>query len=138
MNKKLFSNKITISSTREKVMEVLKNPEKPLALIPDIISVENISTNQFKIIRNEPSVNTSEVVTIEENKGEITFKSTGGRFSYDLVFGIENSVDDKVILTETLTATEETKLPLSLLAPIAKHAFSQTLNGLKSYIEVLN
>lgn len=138
MNKKLFSNKITISSTREKVMEVLKNPEKPLALIPDIISVENISTNQYKIIRNEPSVNTSEVITLKENNDEIIFKSTGGRFSYDLVFNIEDSVDDKIILTETLTATKETKLPLSLLAPIAKHAFSQTLSGLKSYIEVLN
>lgn len=138
MNKKLFSNKITISSTREKVMEVLRNPEKPLALIPDIVSVENISANQFKIIRNDPSVNTSEIVTIEETNDEILFKSTGGRFSYDLSFDIDDSVDGHVILTETLISTKETKLPLPLLSPIAKHAFSQTLNGLKSYIELLN
>lgn len=136
MNKKLFSNEITINATKEKILEVLRKPEKPLKLIPDIVSIDTISSSQFKITRNDPALNIFEVITINSNNDEIIFESTEGRFTYNLVFKVISS-NKQTVLTETLVSTTETKLPINLFSPIAKHAFKENLSILKYYIELM-
>ncbi|KRL01488.1 hypothetical protein [Liquorilactobacillus capillatus] len=133
--KELFTNLTTINSTTEVIQEILKKPQHLLEWVPDI-EVINTSNNQFHIARNASALNQHEVLTITATSTTITYHSTRGRLECDLIFKI-SAAADTTIVEQTLFLSDDTALPLpvTLLAPFAKHAFKQNLNTLKNLAE---
>lgn len=71
-----------------------------------------------------------------ENKGDgIIYHSTEGRLEYDLEFQIESGNSLTQVMETFFVDTEHTKIPIKLLAPIAKHAFAENLNLLGRLVE---
>lgn len=135
--KELFTNLITINTKPEAIQNVLKNPQRLLEWIPEIQSVK-AGENHFHIRRISSALNQLEVLSVTTTTDSITYHSTKGRLEYDLVFKLTGA-DDQTIVAQTLLLKSKTplSLPACLLAPIAKHAFKQNLNGLKNLVEVL-
>lgn len=136
MEKPLFSNVISIKSSKEKISLFLKNPETLLKWIPDIIQVQPIGNNNFSIYRTDSALNKNEEISVSSKNDTIYYESTGGKLKYTLIFNL-TSKNATTLLEENfyLSENEHSHLPLKLLMPIAKHAFNSNLQSFKRIIE---
>lgn len=133
--KKLFTNTIFIQSNLERLSTILKSPQNLSKWVPDINSVSP-KDDYFLISRSSSALNTFEKISVTSQDNSIIYTSTGGRLEYELHFDLTNK-DDKTLVEQTLLVDETlTKLPLTLLAPIAKHAFHENLSSLERLITI--
>jgi hypothetical protein len=133
--KKLFTNTIFIQSNLERLSTILKSPQNLSKWVPDINSVSP-KDDYFLISRSSSALNTFEKISVTSQDNSIIYTSTGGRLEYELHFDLTNK-DDRTLVEQTLLVDETlTKLPLTLLAPIAKHAFHENLSSLERLITI--
>jgi hypothetical protein len=133
--KKLFTNTIFIQSNLERLSTILKSPQNLSKWVPDINSVSP-KDDYFLISRSSSALNNFEKISVTSQDNSIIYTSTGGRLEYELHFDLTNK-DDKTLVEQTLLVDETlTKLPLTLLAPIAKHAFHENLSSLERLIAI--
>ncbi|CCG89435.1 hypothetical protein AAHB41_02075 [Pediococcus pentosaceus] len=133
--KKLFINTIFIQSNLERLSTILKSPQNLSKWVPDINSVSP-KDDYFLISRSSSALNNFEKISVTSQDNSIIYTSTGGRLEYELHFDLTNK-DDKTLVEQTLLVDETlTKLPLTLLAPIAKHAFHENLSSLERLIAI--
>ncbi|KRK45624.1 hypothetical protein N0K71_05640 [Dellaglioa algida] len=137
MNELLFSNTISIESSKETIALLLQNPKFLLKWVPDIIQVDPLDDQKFNIRRTDSALNKNEQLSISTENDTISYQSTGGKLEYTLSF-ILTSNDTKTLVEECfyLSPNNHSHLPLKLLTPIAKHAFNSNLQGLKKVIEI--
>lgn len=136
MNELLFSNIISIESSKEKIALLLQNPKFLIKWVPDVIQVDPLNDQKFNIHRTESALNKSEQLSVSTENDTISYQSTGGKLEYTLSF-ILTSKGTKTLVEESLylSKNNHSYLPLKLLAPIAKHAFNSNLQGLKMISE---
>lgn len=133
--KKLFTNTIFIQSNLERLSTILKSPQNLSKWVPDINSVSP-KDDYFLISRSSSALNNFEKISVTSQDNSIIYTSTGGRLEYELHFDLTNK-DDRTLVEQTLLVDEAlTKLPLTLLAPIAKHAFHENLSSLERLIAI--
>lgn len=133
--KKLFTNTIFIQSNLERLSTILKSPQNLSKWVPDINSVSP-KDDYFLISRSSSALNTFEKISVTSQDNSIIYTSTGGRLEYELHFDLTNK-DDRTLVEQTLLVDETlTKLPLTILAPIAKHAFHENLSSLERLITI--
>lgn len=135
MYKALFTNSVKIPQKKELVKEFLSNPENLLKWDSDISIVEKTNIG-VKITRVYQSLNDSEIVTIENGEDTIIYDCKGNRLDYRVEFKIIES-SEFIELFETLFLREDTNahLPLKLLKPVVKYAFSLKLDNLTNLLE---
>lgn len=102
---------------------------------PAISSLKNGTNNSFIIHRNDPAINSDEVLTIESKDQQVSYHSTNGRLEYQLTFNLVEKAG-YTLVTEDFYLLKGASLPISFLRPIAKQAFNRNLNGLKRIIEI--
>lgn len=136
MDKPLFSNIISIKSSKERISLFLKNPEALLKWVPDIIQVQPIDNDKFNIHRTDSALNKNEQISVSSENDTIYYQSTGGKLEYTLIFNLI-SENTTILLKESfyLAENDHSHLPLKLLIPITKHAFNSNLQGFKRLIE---
>lgn len=133
--KKLFTNTIFIQSNLERLSTILKSPQNLSKWVPDINSVSP-KDDYFLISRSSSALNNFEKISVTSQDNSIIYTSTGGRLEYELHFDLTNK-DDRTLVEQTLLVDGTlTKLPLTLLAPIAKHAFHENLSSLERLIAI--
>lgn len=91
----------------------------------------------FHVTRVGQALNVSEDITVIEKDGKIVYRSSGGRLAYEVVFTVEKETADSTKISQELYLSEsaEVHLPIKLLSPITKHAFSVKLDKLAAAIE---
>lgn len=89
----------------------------------------------FTVHRAKGALNHFETIQVENKGDKIIYRSTKGRLEYDLEFQIESGDSLTQVMETLFVDTEHTKIPIKLLAPIAKHAFSENLSNLGRIIE---
>lgn len=134
MNDKLFTNSVTINAKAAAARQILTNPSQLVKWVPEINAVDQ-SRDSFIITRSQEALNQVEVITVELTDSTIIYHSRQGRLNYDLVFTLLESDNHLQIQEELIIDDSETKLPLKLLAPIAKHALNVNLINLGRLIE---
>lgn len=136
MNKKLFTNQITVNSKQSTVHEILANPQNLLQWVPEVTNV-NSSHNVFNITRTETAFNQQEQVVITQGNNIVNYQSTNGNIEYNITFSL-SSDNTKTTIEETVFMTKlRAPIPINLFTPIAKHAFKINLRHLKSFIELV-
>jgi len=133
--KKLFTNEILINADKETVQQFLLQATNLLKWNWAIGTVEEIRPNIYFIQRNVEAVNQTATVEIRSEGEKVIFESTQGKLEYLFVFELSN-VNGLTRVKETFYPTNNTNLPLVLLAPIAKNAFNKNLAALKSILEL--
>lgn len=125
--KKLFTNVVMAKASKEQVLTILENPETLLQWVPEVQTVTQ-AANVFTIHRSGAALNQTEHIAVGKTANQVVYRSTEGRVAYDLIFDLAGEATATTI-TETVYLDETTMphLPLTLLAPIAKHAFSENL-----------
>lgn len=135
MNKQLFTNSVTINASKDLARQILVDPLQLLKWVPEITAVDQ-GHRSFIVTRAQAALNQREVMTVEEMGDRIIYHSRRGRLEYDLIFTLRQIADNRLQLEEALMTDEsKTKLPLKLLAPIAKHALKLNLKNLGLLIE---
>ncbi|AYE37813.1 hypothetical protein D1B17_03855 [Companilactobacillus zhachilii] len=132
---KLFQNEILIKADKNSVQQFLLTAPNWLKWNWAIGKIEPVAKNTYAIHRDVDALNKDEIVEIKALNNKIVCKSTTGRLEYQLIFELAEQAGLTKI-TETLYPTNNLHLPLTLLAPIAKHAFNQNLQVLKDLLEV--
>jgi len=135
--KKLFTNLIVIEGKRDKVVEILLNIAELSTWNPAIVATKKLTVDSFEIYRHD-GINLHEIITVRETADGVTYDSTGGKLEYRLEFSLLNEAGYTKV-TENFYVSGKTKLelPLTLLSPIAKHAFNQNLDFLKKFSELV-
>jgi predicted ATPase len=136
--KKLFTNVVMAKASKEQVLTILENPEALLQWVPEVQTVTQ-AANAFTIHRSGAALNQTEHIAVGKTANQVVYRSTEGRVAYDLIFDLAGEAGGTTI-TETvyLDETAVPHLPLTLLAPIAKHAFGENLDHLAELAERLS
>ncbi|CAJ1193582.1 hypothetical protein LCR01_00770 [Companilactobacillus crustorum] len=133
--KKLFTNTVLIKENLSKVQQVLMDGPQLMRWNPAISSLKNGTNNSFIIHRNDPAINSDEVLTIESKDQQVSYRSINGRLEYQLIFNLVEKVGSTLVTEDFYLLKDET-LAIVFLQPIAKQAFNRNLNGLKRIIEI--
>ncbi|KRN99006.1 hypothetical protein [Companilactobacillus kimchiensis] len=132
---KIFSNQILIKQELNQIKDILLQPEKLSQWNPAILRVTKLAEDTVSIQRNIKAVNETEVIKIRQTAEKVIYQSFGGRLIYQLEFHLQ-TINESTLVEEQFYLTEATKLPMGLLAPIAKNAFNQNLTALKRIAEI--
>lgn len=132
--KKLFKNEILIKADKKDFQKFILTAPNWLKWNWAIGKIETVGENTYAIHRDVDALNKDEIVEIKAVDNKIICQSTTGRMEYQLVFELTDQAGLTKV-TETLYPTNNLQLPLTLLAPIAKHAFNQNLQVLKELLE---
>jgi len=135
--KKLFTNSVLVKAQSNEVKRILLDSMSLIKWNPAITEITKIDDKTFSIHRDVEALNRDEVISISEAKNQIIYSSTGGRLEYQLMFSLIGE-DKFTVIKEVFYMSDETKLPMVLLKPIAKNAFNSNLIQLKEIIEQLN
>ncbi len=135
MTKEFFTNTIATHATVATIKQILSNPQQLLRWDPEVSTVNN-DANGFWLQRSGSALNQREHIAIGSQANQIFYRSTGGRIAYDLIFTLV-AEDGQTVIQESfyLVGENRLKLPLTLLAPIAKHAFNINLTNLAQLAE---
>lgn len=126
-----------VNAGADEVKRILSNPQRMLQWIPEITTVDQ-GDNGFIVKRNGAALNQSELIQVETSDNEITYISTEGRLEYRLAFSLRTENEQTVIQEDLyLPDDADRHLPVTLLAPIAKHAFHTNLINLAAVVEML-
>ncbi len=135
--KKLFTNSVLVKAQSNEVKRILLDPMSLIKWNPVIAEITKIDDKTFAIHRDVEALNKDEVISISPVENQIIYSSTSGRLEYQLIFSlIEENLFTSI--KEVFYTSDETKLPMVLLKPIAKNAFNSNLIQLKEIIEQLN
>ena len=132
--KKLFKNEILIKADKKDFQKFILTAPNWFKWNWAIGKIETVGENTYAIHRDVDALNKDEIVEIKAVDNKIICQSTTGRMEYQLVFELTDQAGLTKV-TETLYPTNNLQLPLTLLAPIAKHAFNQNLQVLKELLE---
>lgn len=137
MTNTLFQNTVTTPVPADRLRTVLTQPEKLPLWNPAITGVTPDNADVL-ITRRPPALNVHERVSITTTAEQVIYQSTEGQLAYRLSFTLKQAAG-LTTLTETLQVGETSPLrvPLGLLAPIAKQAFARNLQSLVAIAETL-
>ncbi|WP_317913256.1 SRPBCC family protein [Carnobacterium maltaromaticum] len=138
MKKPLFTNVTTIKSNEGEVKSFIADITNALKWDSELATV--VKENEtYHIVRTGNALNEEEYIVVSTDDKTITYHSSGGRLEYDLEFSIVEK-DRFIELSQTLIIGEDVDghIPVKLLKPIAKHAFSKKLDKLAKIIELEN
>ncbi len=133
--KKLFTNTVVVHSDVTSLSTILQSPQNLLKWVPDINSVTP-KDDHFLISRTKSALNKFEMISVTSHDNSITYTSTGGRLEYELRFDLTDQGAVTLVEQTLLVDEDSTKLPLTFLAPIAKHAFRENLVGLERLVSI--
>lgn len=137
--KKLFTNVAVVEASREAVMGVISNADRLIEWDTDIALVEkNEAAGSYHITRQGAALNPEETLAVGmPDDHTVVYSSTGGRLEYEVTFDVSPQ-GERTRVEETLAVHKDadSHLPLTLLTPIAKHAFNVMLMNLGRVIEV--
>jgi len=132
----LFTNQALVAADLTTVQQTLANPQQLLNWNPAISAVTPTETGLI-IDRAVPALNPTETLTIKTTSDQVIYTSQGGRLAYQLVFTLTTQAHQTQIQEAFYPATTgHLNLPLTLLAPIAKHAFAANLQTFKQLLSV--
>jgi predicted ribosome-associated RNA-binding protein Tma20 len=132
---KLFSNKIKIDASEDTVRKVLLDVPSMMKWNPEISKLTKISEDTYDLHRDNRAINQNEKVTLIQEDGKIIFSSVGDRLNYRLEFKLKTEDNVTKLHEKVFVDASAVPVPLSLIAPITKHAFNQNLNALKALVE---
>lgn len=139
--KKLFTNTVTVHSSREEIVTVLTNAARIAEWDPEISLVEQATQASgiasYHLTRLGSALNSEENLTISApDSATVVYASKGGRLEYVLTFNLaEEEGYTRIQQTLEVEKDSDAHLPLTLLAPVAKHAFNVNLTNLGRVVE---
>ncbi|MFC6261279.1 SRPBCC family protein [Levilactobacillus fujinensis] len=136
MSENLFQNVILTHAHQERLRAILIHPENLPLWDDEITQIIPTANGAVQLSRRPPALNEHEWLTVTTTASQISYHSHGGRLDYELVFTLVGDTT-QTSLTEELRVTNTTSLPvpLRLLVPIAKAAFSRKLQALVALAE---
>lgn len=137
METELFTNRIEIEVTSNKVFNLLANLKNILQWDREVIQVDELQNNEFMIMRGHGAVNNKELVTVEISNQQVIYKSTTGKIAYTIVWSMRDVGTSRTQLSQTLQLNETNAwVPLAkLISPMMKSAFLQNLRVIKAVSE---
>lgn len=132
-----FDNTIGVQARASVISQLLLNSAALVQWDPEIRSVSALNSDgEFELFRGHSAINRSEKLTISANDTAINYRVKGDRLSYQVQFQLtakgEMTVVNESVMVET---SPKLNVPLTLLRPIAQHAFMTNLRGLANLAE---
>jgi len=133
----LFTNSLLIKVQTETLAKILLDMSSLMQWNPGIAEVSELSEDSFAIHRTVAALNKNEIITLSQTDNQIIYQSTGGKLAYQLIFTLSGVKNYTTVVEKMFVADKNNlNLPLTLLGPIAKHAFNQNLQSLKEIAEI--
>ncbi|WP_282801655.1 hypothetical protein [Secundilactobacillus kimchicus] len=132
-----FDNTIGVQARASVISQLLLNSAALVQWDPEIRSVSALNSDgEFELFRGHSAINRSEKLTVSANDTAINYRVKGDRLSYQVQFQLtakgEMTVVNESVMVET---SPKLNVPLTLLRPIAQHAFMTNLRGLANLAE---
>lgn len=135
MQNRLFYNTIEVKTGVKEAIAVIADPYNLVKWAPDVAEVDP-KQHYFMVRRRTAALNNFEKINIEVNENTVVYHSRGGQLEYDLEFELTRSgLTTHIQESMEVLQANDLKLPVKLLAPIAKRAFSTNLKSLGVLIE---
>ena len=136
MKSALLTNVAAAQVPLPKMRALLQNLGALPSWAPEVVRVTPTATG-FRIARTTNALNSQETIVVTTVDHRVTYTSTGGRLRYQLVFELVPVTPQQTTIQERLYLTDMVYLPVpvSLVAPVAKHAFAQNLSRLIALAE---
>lgn len=136
MKSAILTNVATAQVPLPRVMARLQNLGTLPSWAPEVVRVTPTATG-FQITRTANALNPQETIVVTTVDHRVTYTSTGGRLHYQLVFELVPVTPQQTTIQERLYLTDTVYLPVpvSLVAPVAKHALAQNLSQLIALAE---
>ncbi|MCI1987341.1 MAG: hypothetical protein LKJ69_12355 [Lactobacillus sp.] len=127
-----FDNTITSNASSNDILSILINPQLLTKWDSGVLRLDPNSEKQHvTIVRNRAAINTTERLTVSQIANTVIYAIQGNRLNYQVQFTVNTAARTTILNQHVLTDKgRQPHLPLSLLRPIAKHAFLENLHTL--------
>lgn len=137
METKLFTNHISISSSEERVKDLLANLENIVKWDREIVDISSLDDHEFMVLRQEGAFNQQEIIKVDIKDNEITYLSSTGKIEYRIAWLIESEDSGLIKLSQSLYIKGANFIPLAkLIKAITQQAFLENLQVLKELCEL--